>query len=74
MLVKLLHELFSCCQLLNAMIAIISIIHHISLDEYTMYEVTAVEIKVMENLSEDEDGTMKEDGNEAVLCSMFIFK
>ena len=35
-----------------------------------MYEVAAAEIVVMENLSEDEDWSMKENGDEVVLCSM----
>lgn len=35
-----------------------------------MYEMALAEIMVMENLSEDKDGAMKEDGDEAVLCSM----
>ena len=37
-----------------------------------MYEVAAVEIVVMNNLSEDVDGALKEDGDEAVLYSMCI--
>ena len=44
--------------------------HSVLLLLLSMYEVAAVEIMVMENLSEDKTKARKKDEDEAVLCSM----
>lgn len=37
-----------------------------------MHEVTVAEVVVIENVSEDEDGAIKEDGNEVVLYNYLL--